>query len=66
MKIPCIIDLCNPGAKDWINKIIADHGNSRDYNELAMTVYCKDDVGTKFEVVQFHRTRHLVHILSGS
>ncbi len=64
MKLPFVIDLDGFNNKELVNDCIQNYGISQDYNELAMTVLCKDLNGTYFEIVQFHNNRHLVHFLS--
>jgi len=63
MKIPSVFNITYSGRKQ-IDRIILAHGKSKEINELALTVHCVDDAGMPFDVVQFHRTRHLVHFLS--
>lgn len=64
MKLPFVIGLDISNNKELVNDCIQDYGISRDYNELAMTILCKDLNGTYFEIVQFHNNRRLVHFLS--
>ena len=66
MKIPFVMQIdADQRAKAFVNRAIETFGKSRNINELALTVHCVDDVGTKFDIVQFHRTRSVIHFLSG-
>ena len=64
MKLPFVVDLDVANNKELVNDCIQNYGISRNYNELAMTVLCKDLNGTYFEIVQFHSNRRLAHFLS--
>lgn len=64
MKIPCVIDLDIYGAKEFVNRAIKAYGKSRDYNNLAMTVNCEDELGNSFAIVQFYNNRRAVHFMS--
>lgn len=64
MKIPAIIDLDQFGAVAFVNNAIKAYGQSKDINELAITVHCKDEQGNRFDIVQFHRSRNRAHFLS--
>lgn len=64
MKIPAIIDLDKPGARDFVNNAVKVYGKSQNVNQLALTVHCKDDTGQGFQIVQFHNSRGRVHFLS--
>ena len=64
MKIGDIIDLRIGQNKQILDALIQGCGISRDINQLALTVNCEDNNGVKFAIVQFHNSRHLVHILS--
>lgn len=64
MKLPCMIDLDIFGAKDFVNTAIRTYGKSKDYNQLALTVHCTDEHGAKFDIVQFHNNRSVVHFMS--
>lgn len=48
MKIPCIIDMRKHGAKEFVQNAINVYGKTKDINQLAQTVLCKDDVGNLF------------------
>lgn len=61
MKIPCCIDL--QYHKSVAQEIINTYGHSRDVNQLASVVHCKDDNGTSFDLVQFHNNRRYMHVM---
>lgn len=65
MKLPCVIDLQKHCALDFVNNAIKTYGKSQDVNNLARTVNCQDENGTKFEIVQFFNNKQLAHFLSG-
>lgn len=65
VKLPASFDLDVPGCKDWIDRVISLYGRSKDINDLAITVICTDTQGERFEIVQFHSNRRIVHFLSG-
>lgn len=50
--------------KESVNRFIARYGVSRSYNELAMSIHCKDEVGYTFCLVQFWNNRSVLHVMS--
>lgn len=50
--------------KDSVNRFIARYGVSRSYNDLAMTINCKDESGFAFCLVQFWNNRSVLHVMS--
>ncbi len=65
MKLPCVINLERHGALTFVNNAIKIYGKSQDVNNLARTIFCEDEAGTKFEIVQFFNNKQMVHFLSG-
>jgi len=50
--------------KEAVNRFIAKYGVSRSYNDLAMTINCKDEGGFAFCLVQFWNNRSVLHVMS--
>ena len=51
--------------KQFVDEIIRRFGVSKSINEIALSVQCIGDAGKKFELVQFHNNRGVVHVLGG-
>lgn len=66
MKIGDRISLDIANNKKIIESIINEQGYAKDINQLAITYFCKDDNGTKYEIVQFWNSRNMVSICAGS
>lgn len=55
----------NPANKRFVDEIIRRFGVSKSINELAMSVQCIGDAGKRFELLQFHNNRSIVHVVGG-
>lgn len=62
MKLPARINLDLGVNKKIVQNMIDSYGIARDLNEIALTVYCKNEHGQEFEIVQFHSSRNFVSI----
>lgn len=55
----------NPANKEFVNEIIHRFGVSKSVNEIALSVQCIGNAGKQFELVQFHNSRNIVHVVKG-
>ena len=65
MKIGERYDLRNTANREFLQRIVADYGVSKNVNQVGSSILCKDDRGTFFELVTMHRTPHVVAICGG-
>ena len=66
MKIGDDYDLSIPSNRTFINEVIEKYGYAKRVNQCALTVLCRDDTAREYEIVQFHRTRDVAHIVAGA
>ena len=65
IKIPSVINLDLGNNKSIVNDLIKSDGISKDVTQLALTVFCKEkSSNTNYEIVKFHSSKNIVHILS--
>lgn len=62
MKLPARINLDLGSNKGAVQDMIDRYGISKDLNEIALTVQCRNEHGQEFEIVQFHSSRNFVTI----
>jgi len=55
----------NPANKQFVDDVIRCFGVCKSVNELALSVQCIGDTGKRFELLQFHNNRSIVHVVGG-
>lgn len=63
MKLGEKYNLNHGNNKIIIEKTINACGVSKSINELAISYHCIDSQGTKFDLVQFHNNRQIIHCM---
>lgn len=62
MKLPARINLDLVANKQIVQDMIDRYGISKNLNQIALTVNCRNEHGQEFEIVQFHSSRNYVSI----